>query len=73
MKINPHDYAFPVPSDYVGCGGLSIREYFAAIAMQGMIQQMQHIDGYGDDVECARLSVQYADALINQLNQTNEL
>lgn len=32
MALNPNDYAFPVPSDYVGCGGLSTREYFASKA-----------------------------------------
>jgi hypothetical protein len=45
--------------------GLSRREYFAAMAMQGMAQ----ISGVSLSKEVARQSVEYADALIEALNK----
>lgn len=46
---------------------LTKREYFAAMAMQGMIASGQ----WPQDLipECASYAVQYADALLNQLKQ----
>jgi hypothetical protein len=48
--------------------GLTKREYFAALAMQGLIAA--DLD-WGDEPmdELAPLAVQYADALIHQLNK----
>lgn len=44
--------------------GLSKREYFAAIAMQGLVS-----GGYSQRPESAKLAVDYADALIIELNK----
>lgn len=56
--------AFPTDSIYNEYRGIRKREYFAALALQGMV------DGRGDiDVDVrAKLAVKYADALIAALN-----
>ena len=63
------DYpAFPTTQD-VGDTGLTKREYFAAAAMQGMLGNMNR----STDPKYAAISaVQYADALINELNKTDD-
>jgi hypothetical protein len=60
--------AFPVPSsdDHYRVDGLSKREYFAAMAMQGMLSGRYP---WGIIIsETARLSVEFADALLNELH-----
>lgn len=56
--------------------GLTKREYFAAMAMSDLIgKKYGHVDGFNgngicsDAVDCAQLSVMYADALIAELNK----
>ena len=44
--------------------GLTKREYFAAMAMQGILSQHDSRPSY-----TATLAVEYADALINELNK----
>jgi hypothetical protein len=76
---NPNDQAFPVfvdngPGD---CGvneGLTKREYFAAMAMQGILGAMRsHLISSSDaKKECAgvaRAALFWADALIAELNR----
>ena len=46
--------------------GLTKREYFAAMAMQGLLSG-RNIEGYNRPSEFAELSVQFADELIKQL------
>lgn len=64
-------------------GGLTKREYFAAMAMQGLIGKIWgHVNGYdgkgnkpencSDANECAHLSVIYADRLLAELEKNNE-
>lgn len=51
-------------------GGMSRREYFAAMAMQGM---MTNIDcSYFSSDSIAKAAVQHADALIEALNKDSE-
>lgn len=73
---NPDDAAFERPilgerengMAYCYChGGLTKREYFAAIAMQGMIHKMKPEIGWMK--KCAIHSIQMADALIAELNK----
>ena len=52
---------------YITTPGLSKREYFAAIAMGGL---MDPIDGLRAE-DCAELAVAHADALIAKLNESN--
>ena len=61
------NYAFPVVvnsgTDYF-YGGLTKREYFAAMAMQGLLAQCQF-----SCETCAELAVKSADYLIAELNK----
>ena len=65
----PNDFAFPhaikSPSgDMLLNAGLTKREYFAAIAMHGIVANpSSSIDSV------SRLAVEYADALIRELNK----
>jgi hypothetical protein len=58
---NPNDTVHPEVVGY--SSGLTKREYFAALAMQGMLSNEACI---GDDI--AKCAVLYADALISELN-----
>ena len=49
--------------------GLTKREYFAAMAMQGMSAACQGFDSNGLD-NLAKYAIQAADALITELNKT---
>ncbi|MCA6470520.1 MAG: hypothetical protein IM591_08965 [Chitinophagaceae bacterium] len=69
--IKKEDYAFPVVvnenTNYFH-GGLSKREYFAAMAMQGLLANGNYITNYkflGEE------SVMFANALIEALNNTD--
>lgn len=46
--------------------GLNKREYFAALAMQGMLSDSSY---FGSHDECASEAVELADALIKELNK----
>lgn len=48
--------------------GLGIRHYFAAAAMQGIIAN----GSYVNEKRAAELAVDFADALINELNNTDD-
>lgn len=54
------------------CKGLSIRQHFAAMAMQGLFASMGR-DDFPPNLEnveyCAKLGVTAADALIKELNK----
>jgi hypothetical protein len=64
---NPNDSAtgFAWSQEQSGTSGLNKREYFAAMAMQGILSGSQFIDGE----RFAKLAVQAADALIAELNK----
>ena len=66
-ETKPNNSAFPIIAEnYIIDGGLTKREYFAAIALQGMLAK------YGSDyqVNNAKEAVYWADALIEELNKT---
>lgn len=50
--------------------GLTKREYFAAMAMQGLLAKSEHLDSWDEYVQ---YSVTIANALINELNQNKEV
>ena len=63
----PNDPAFPVsPSDYSAKHGLTKREYFAAMAMQGLLASDTHFTLVTDR------AVDFADMLIEKLNSTED-
>jgi hypothetical protein len=47
--------------------GLTKKEYFAAMALQGLLSN--HGANYASDFECVQISVNLADALITELNK----
>lgn len=52
-------------------GGLTKREYFAAIAMQGLLTKLDHYDGEGNQAMSGLCydAVSYADQLLRSLEQ----
>lgn len=72
MKINKYDPAFPT-DDYFDekitntLPGLTKREYFAALAMQGLLANPAFSNTTFDDTKTA---VEIADALIARLNES---
>lgn len=64
----PNDPAFPVsPSDYSAKHGLTKREYFAAMAMSAIAT-----DPALSKKGIIEASVEFADALISELNSTED-
>ena len=61
--INDPSYVFPALFEGSGVGGLSKREYFAGLAMAGLMDPCEGLSV----TECADLSVKQADALIAAL------
>lgn len=57
----------PIENAPVYFGGLTKREYFAAMAMQGLCANTNH---RWHPLELSETSVKIAEYLINQLNQT---
>lgn len=69
---NPQDNAFPTPEfyeeRYVGCSnGLTKREYFAALALQGLLAQHEITPATSIKLLVARAAAA-ADELVEQLN-----
>jgi hypothetical protein len=68
-KTIANDCSFPViAGNYLVDSGLTKREYFAAMAMQGFLSCNAH-DSIEDDV---KYSVKCADLLIEELNKTKQ-
>lgn len=65
MKTNPNDCAFPFDINKSIRGGLTKREYFAAMALQGILS----CDNRTLGKIVAINAIRYADDLINQLNE----
>jgi len=81
MSANTNRPAFPTErydDAQAGCKvgpypGMTKREYFAGLAMQGMLSvggPNGHIDGFEDEKCIAALSVKYADALLLALEKS---
>lgn len=71
--MNPNDQAFPLNmlnddgTRFFSCAGLTKREYFAGLAMQGIVASCNS-RGVLMDTEIAPFAVKWADALIAALN-----
>lgn len=63
---NRNHPAFPVPADCYSREGMTKREYFAVMAMQGLIAQS---DKAKSAAEFARHAVIAADALLTELEK----
>lgn len=73
-RTSPEAPAYPViitgaANPVLRHDGLTKREYFAAAAMQGLVVFEGHS---AEPAEAAKLAVQYADALIDALNEGDE-
>lgn len=76
MKTNPNDAAFARPHSEDEFNeeichsqkGLTKREYFAALAMQGMLAYGNEKESY-DPMRVPDKAVEIADALIQELNK----
>lgn len=72
-----HDHqAFPAFNTHGECltstDGLTKREYFAALAMQGLLAS-ENANGFTESIEIAERAVSIADAAIIALNQSRNL
>ena len=71
---NGNDTAYPLPERYTeheDFDGLTKREYFAAMAMQGIIAAHNIYETGIDNEVNARTAINAADALIEALNKTH--
>jgi len=68
MRTKAKGPAFPLISDdgYIINAGLTKREYFAAMALQALLE-----DNTIERKYCVQSAVDYADDLIEELNKTN--
>jgi hypothetical protein len=75
--MKPWDAAYPYAelnydgSVYYQHPGLTKREYFAAMAMQGLLSNLTEIEGFREH-EIEEFAVMRADALIAELNKENK-
>lgn len=65
-KTFPHDPAFPFEAPKKIYGGLTIREHFAGLALQGILANPERVGSFSEAAEAAVL---FADALIDELNR----
>lgn len=65
MNVSAPNGEVVAPECYVRLHGLTIREHFAGLAMQGLLAKPG--DDYYPEEAIARKSVKYADALISEL------
>lgn len=70
MKTNPNDMAFPL-IDGSGAPGLTKREYFAAMALQGICSSYVDINGW-DARLAANDAINAAFFLIEKLNKNDK-
>lgn len=69
MMENENNMAFPINDNtLISNYGLTKREYFAAMAMQGLLANPEQINTK-DSHWVARSSVRYADFILKQLNK----
>jgi len=75
---NSNSCAFPVDARKHIIGGLTKREYFAAMAMQGLLSAMSGLDNsqfvpnLDNTKYCADLAVDAADELLRALEKTDQ-
>lgn len=70
---NPNDFIYPNgPENYKNQGGLSKREYFAAMAMQGLLMGGRGQLGILESRRISEESCIMADLLIQKLNEPTQ-
>ena len=72
MKTDAKDSAFPLTYSSSQNHGLTKREYFASMAMQGILQTAPlHYLKFSFESIIPRLAIEYADMLIEELNKNS--
>jgi hypothetical protein len=66
VKTKPNEPIQPIEYNDNYSNGLTKREYFAAMALQALLE-----DNTIERKYCVQSAVDYADDLINELNKTN--
>ena len=69
METKPNLPAFPQQETFDDLSGLTKREYFAVMVMQGFIASYTGEQNHPDPDYAADEAVKYADALIEELNK----
>jgi hypothetical protein len=75
-KITGNEPAFPIPGGSANQNGITKREYFAAMAMQGLLSNPEWMTEYKKEKYLmqsdivASVSFQQADAFIKELNKS---
>lgn len=72
MKTIPNASAFPHDRTFGAVSGITTREYFAAMAMQGLLSSCTG-DQWPDMIDVAAKATKAADALIDALNTVNPI
>lgn len=70
FMTNPDSPAFAAGAENRNQAGLTTREYFAALAMQGLLSNSDVGIHLLPDDELAAMAIGFADATIKALNQT---
>lgn len=66
--------AFPADAKTQTDGGLTKREYFSAMAMQGILSNQEGVKALiSKNISIDEYAVKCADALLHQLEKNNEL
>ncbi len=72
--VNPivfeQDNGYGVRMMHFESSGITLRQYFAAKAMEGCIASTSSLEQWAKKEEIAAKAVEYADALIKKLNET---
>ncbi len=73
MAVDPHGNVYK-SENYINLSGLTIRQHFAAMAMQGMLTCRNGFSGneHGEADNLAKCAVIQADALIEALNSNQK-
>lgn len=77
-KVNPNSNAFAMTTDDEDFNGLTKRELFAAMAMQGLLangtisvatKRAADKHGVDEDALCGKMAVEFSDALLTALSE----
>lgn len=80
MTIDPDEPAFPRTYSHDGHNGITIRAHFASLALQGLLSDtstlasLKDIAPQGSEADfIAQAALNFADALITELNKKKEV
>jgi len=71
MELKPNEPMYPIKTDAGQHSGINVREYFAGLAMSGLLAGITQ-DTFFSETITAQRAILYADTLINELNKKGE-